>query len=169
MLLLPMSNDVLDILRRAYQLEVDGYTFYSMTAERTTRPAVQSLFAQLASDERQHQEYLRQVAGHYHEQGQVSFEVPGPVPDRSAFASAVFTEEVRKQAEGADFEAAVLSVGMAIETNAIAHYSSAAKSAAGEQARAFYQFLTIWERQHLVALQNAYKAVKADFWKKSGL
>jgi rubrerythrin len=164
-----MASDILDILRRAYQLEVDGYTFYAMTAERAEKPAVQALFAQLAKDERQHQEYLREVAGHYREKARTAFEIPGAVPDLSAFASAVFTDEVRRQAQGADFEAGVLSIGMTVESNAIAHYSDAASAATDDQVRAFYQFLAVWERQHLVALQNAYKAVRSDFWQKSGL
>jgi rubrerythrin len=166
---LAMGTDIVDILRRAYQVEVDGETFYSMTAERAARPAVQRLFVQLAQDERQHQDYLHQVASHYRDKGHAAFKVPGSVPDRSEFTSAVFTDEVRQQAQGADFEAGVLSVGMTIETNAIAVYTDAAKTADNDHVRAFYQFLAIWERQHLIALQNAYKAVRSDFWQKSGL
>jgi rubrerythrin len=63
----------------------------------------------------------------------------------------------------------VLSVGMTIESNAIAHYNGAAKAATDDQVRAFYQFVAVWGRQHLAALQNAYKAVRSDFWQKSGL
>ncbi len=164
-----MPSEILDIIRKAYQLEVDGATFYSMTADRAENPAIKALFTRLADDERQHQEYLREVADHYREQGAGAFDVPGHIPDLSAFSNAVFTDEVRRQAEGAAFEAGVLSVGMMIESNAIAHYTDAAKAAADEKARAFYQFLAVWERQHLVALQNAYKAIRSDFWQKSGL
>jgi rubrerythrin len=140
-----------------------------MTADRATKPAVQSLFAQLAKDERQHQEYLRDVATHYKEAGKAAFEIPTSQTDMSAFTNAVFTDEVRRQAEGADFEAGVLSVGMTIESNAIVHYTDAAKSAPDPQIHDFYQFLAVWERQHLIALQNAYKAIRSDFWQKSGL
>jgi rubrerythrin len=164
-----MPTEILDIIRKAYQLEVDGHTFYAMTADRAEKPAIKALFGQLAQDERQHQDYLREVASHYREHSPSAFDVPGSVPDLSGFSNAVFTEEVRRQAEGAAFEAAVLSVGMTIESNAIAHYTGAAGSALDEKIRAFYQFLAVWERQHLVALQNAYKAVRADFWRKSGL
>jgi rubrerythrin len=163
-----MGTDIFDIIRRAYQIEVDGYTFYSMTAEHTGKPAVQALFAQLAKDERQHQEYLREVARNYGEKGPAVFEIPVHAPDLSAFADPVFTEELRRQAEGAAFEAWVLSIGT-VESNAIAHYSGAANDATDDRARAFYQFLAVWERQHLVALQNAYKAIRSDFWHKSGL
>jgi rubrerythrin len=37
-------DQIVDILRKAYQIEVDGYTFYSMTADRAIKPAVQELF-----------------------------------------------------------------------------------------------------------------------------
>ncbi len=165
-----MVTDIPDILRRAYQVEVDGQTFYSMAAERAAgKPAVQRLFARLADDERQHQEYLHEVASHYRDKDRKPLTLPGAVPDRSEFSAALFTDEVRRQAEGADFETAVLSLGLSIERNAIAVYTDAAKSATDEQLRGFYQFLAIWERQHRIALQNAYRAVRADFWNKSGL
>ncbi len=164
-----MGTDILDIIRRAYQLEVDGHTFYTMAAERAKNDAVQKLFARLAQDERQHQEYLREVATNYRTAGAAAFDVQAPVPDWSDFSGPVFTAQLRQEAEGAEFESGVLSVGMNIESNSIAHYSSAARSSADEKAHTFYQFLAVWERQHLVALQNAYKAVRSDFWEKSGL
>ncbi len=164
-----MPSAVLDVIRRAFQLEVDGCTFYSMTAERATTPALQALFTKLADDERQHQQFLRDVAGHFREPGSPDFDIPAAIPDLSAFTNAVFTAELREQAQGAEFEAGVLSVGMTIENNSITHYSGAAKATADEHVRAFYQFLATWERQHLIALQNAYRAVRDDFWRKSGL
>ncbi len=56
-------EQMLDILRKAYQIEVDGYTFYSMTADRAEKEAVRDLFAKLAADEVQHQAYLKSVRG----------------------------------------------------------------------------------------------------------
>ncbi|MGE5357371.1 MAG: ferritin family protein [Bacteroidales bacterium] len=164
-----MGTDILEIIRRAYQLEVDGYTFYTMTAGQARKPTVRKLFERLAQDERQHQQYLREVSNHYDQKGNAAFDVPRDTPDLDAFTTSVFTEELRKEAEGAEFEAAVLSVGMTLESNSIAHYNGASRAATNDQARAFYQFLAVWERQHLVALQNAYRAVRTDFWNKSGL
>jgi rubrerythrin len=164
-----MGTDILDIIRRAYRIEVDGRTFYSMAAERAQKPSVRQLFERLAQDERQHQEYLREVASSYKSKGAAVFAVKAHVPDWSDFSGPVFTARIREEAQGAEFETGVLSVGMGIESNSIAHYSAAARSSEDEKGRTFYQFLTVWERQHLVALQNAYKAVRSDFWEKSGL
>lgn len=161
-------DEVLDILRKAYQIEVDGYTFYSMTADRADKPAVQELFGRLAQDEVQHQAFLRQVANHYDAEGVAAFNQVGKAPELKAFADKVFGDRFREQAEGAAFEMAAVSVGMTLEKNAIAYFSQAAKTATEREVQRFYQFLADWEQQHLDALQALHVSVRADFWEKSG-
>lgn len=161
-------NDVIDILRKAYQIEVDGYTFYSMTADRADKPAVQELFGKLAQDEVQHQAFLRQVANHYDADGVAAFSIVGKAPELKAFADRVFSERFREQAEGAAFEMAAVSVGMTLEKNAVAYFSTAATQATEAEVRRFYQFLADWEQQHLDALQALHTSVRADFWDKGG-
>src|SRR5512147_2218159 len=94
-------DQVLDILRKAYQIEVDGYTFYSMTADRADKPAVQELFGRLAQDEVQHQAFLRSVIKNYHDKGVEAFAIGVKSPDLHLFAEKVFTDRFREQAEGA--------------------------------------------------------------------
>jgi rubrerythrin len=161
-------DDVLDILRKAYQIEVDGYTFYSMTADRADKPAVQELFGKLAQDEMQHQAFLRQVAHRYDAEGVAAFNVVGKAPDLKAFAEMVFSSRFREQAEGAAFEMAAVSVGMTLEKNAVAYFSGAARNASETQVRLFYQYLADWEQQHLDALQGLLESVRTDFWDKGG-
>ncbi len=67
------NDEIREILKKAYQIEVDGYTFYSMTAERAAKPAVQELFDKLARDEVQHKAYLQSVIGSYEEKGLAAF------------------------------------------------------------------------------------------------
>ena len=43
-------DSITGVLRKAFQVEVDGFTFYSMTAERVTRPAVRRLFDSIRVD-----------------------------------------------------------------------------------------------------------------------
>jgi len=162
------EEQVLDILRKAYQIEVDGYTFYSMTAEQAIKPAVEELFARLAQDELQHQAFLRDVLGRYQARRTAAFDLPIRIPEGlRAFSDKVFTARFREQAEGAAFEMAALSVGMTLEKNAIAHFSEAARTAGIEEVRKFYQFLADWEHQHLEALQSLHEAVRSDFWDRN--
>ena len=161
-------DQILDVLKRAYQIEVDGYTFYSMTADKADKPAVRELFAKLASDEVQHQAFLREVLKHYDEKGNAAFALHHRPPELRAFTQQVFSDQFRAQAQGAAFETAVLSVGMTLESRAIAYFSGAAEATPEREVKEFYQFLADWERQHLEALNNLYGIVRADFWEQSG-
>jgi rubrerythrin len=157
-----------EVLKKAYQIEVDGYTFYSMTAERAQKPAVQELFDKLAQDEVQHKAFIKAVMGRYEEKGAAAFQLERRNPGLRAFTDAIFTEKFREQAKGADFELGVLSIGMTLESNAIAYFSGAAKQAEAGEVRDFYQFLADWEKQHLDALQNLYNGIRTDFWHEGG-
>ena len=161
-----MSNrdSILDILKRAYQIEVDGYTFYSMTAERAEKHAVQELFAKLAEDEIQHQAYLRSVAGNYDAKGVDAFKLNLRSPELRAINQAVFTARFREQAAGAEFEMGVLSIGMSLETNAVTYFSNAAANAGEPEIKKFYQYLADWEKQHYDALKGLYNSVRTDFF-----
>jgi rubrerythrin len=165
-----MSNrdSILDILRKAYQIEVDGYTFYSMTAERAEKHAVQELFAKLAEDEIQHQAFLRSVAGNFDAKGIEAFKLNLRAPELRAINQAVFTAKFREQAAGAEFEMGVLSIGMTLETNAVTYFSNAASSAGEPEIKKFYQYLADWEKQHYDALQNLFNMVREDQMGQSG-
>ena len=159
---------ILGIVGTAYQIETDGYTFYSMTAERAEKPAVQELFAKLASDEVQHQAFLKSVARNYDERGVQAFVTDGRVPGAEALSSLVFTGRFREQAAGAQFELAVLSIGMTLETNAIKYFSTAAKQASDREVKEFYEFLANWETQHYDSLHNLFTLVREDHMGGSG-
>lgn len=166
---MPEAHDeIREILRKAYQIEVDGYTFYSMTAERASKPAVQELFDKLARDEVQHKAYLQSVIGSYEEKGVAAFALPHRDPDLKAFTSTIFTDEFKRQAHGADFELGVLSIGMTLESNAIQYFSGAAESTGESEVKEFYQFLADWEKEHLDALQRLYNGVREDHWAAGG-
>jgi len=162
------TGDIREILRKAYQIEVDGYTFYSMAADRASKPAVQELFDKLARDEVQHKAYLQTVIGSYEEKGIAAFNVHLRDPDLKTFTSTIFTDGFKQQAEGADFELGVLSIGMTLETNAITYFSGAAENTTEREVREFYEFLADWERQHLETLQALYNGVRQDFWAEGG-
>ena len=103
-----MADDIREILRKAYQIEVDGYTFYSMAAEQARKEPVQELFDKLARDEVQHKAYLKSVMGSYDEKGIEAFAVHRRDPDLKEFTSTIFTDSFKRQAHGADFELGVL-------------------------------------------------------------
>jgi rubrerythrin len=162
------QDAVREILRKAYQIEVDGYTFYSMAADRAQKPAVQELFDKLAHDETEHKAFLRNVMKNYEDKGVAAFQLHPRDPDLRQFTATIFTDRFKKEAEGADFEMGVLSIGMQLESRAISYFSGAAQRAEEREVREFYQFLADWEKQHLDALQALHGAVRQDFWSEGG-
>jgi rubrerythrin len=158
------SDEIRDILRKAYQIEVDGHTFYSLAAERADKEPVAELFDKLARDEVQHKAYLKSVMGSYEEKGIEAFNIHRRSPDLKAFTDTIFTDSFKAKAHGAEFELGVLSVGMTLEQNAIAYFSGAAERAVESEVQGFYRFLSDWEKEHLEALQTLYNGVREDFW-----
>lgn len=162
-------EQILEILRKAYQIEVDGYTFYSMTAQQATKPAVKELFEKLAHDEVQHQAFLKSVGARYDAEGTHAFAVTPKAPaSLSGLTDHVFTARFKEQAKGAAFEMGVLSVGLTLETNAIAHFTQATRTAESAEEKEFYRFLAEWEQQHFDALNALYTSIRTDFWSTGG-
>ena len=159
---------ITDVLRKAFQVEVDGFTFYSMTAERATKPAVQKLFERLARDETEHQAYIRAVMRRYEEYGASSFGVDQRDPDLAEFSSQIFTDSFKEQAQGELFETGALSIGIQLESNAVAFFSAAARDASDPQISGFYRFLADWEGFHLRTLQQLFDSIRVDFWPEEG-
>ena len=161
-------EQILEILRKAYQIEVDGYTFYSMTAAQATKPAVKELFEKLAHDEVQHRNFLEGVGKRYDADGIAAFVVAKPAVTMSGLTDHVFTARFKEQAKGAAFEMGVLSVGLTLETNAMAHFNRAADATDSAEVRDFYRYLADGEKQHFDALNALYTAIRADFWEMGG-
>jgi rubrerythrin len=159
---------VLEILAKAYQIEVDGHTFYSMAAMRSDRTTVREVFEKLAHDEILHKAYLEEIAKNYEGVGATAFNVERARPDVRRFADGVFTEAFRRDALGATFETSALSIAMQLESNAVAFFTEAARNASVAEVRGFYDGLAAWEREHLDAVRGLYDLVRADFFERSG-
>jgi rubrerythrin len=163
------NPEILSILQKAYQVETDGYTFYSMIAERTDKDAVRDLFGKLARDEVLHKAYLKEISGQYEERGVAAFVVPArPDPSLRVFADRVLTDRFKEQARGATFEVSAVSIGMTLETNAMALFGAQADTATDPEVREFYRFLCEWERQHYEALQDLFQEVRQDLFTGGG-
>jgi rubrerythrin len=155
---------ITDILRKAFQVEVDGHTFYTLAADRADQPAVKMLFQRLARDEVEHQDYLRSVMRRYEDHGAKSFRFDPRDPDLGEFSSQIFTDDFTDQASGDIFPHGALSIGIQLETNAANFFSVAAARATEPEISGFYRFLADWEGSHLRLLQKLYDSIRTETW-----
>jgi rubrerythrin len=153
-----------DILKKAFQVEVDGFTFYSMAVEAATKPAVRKLFERLARDETEHKAYIMAVMRRYEEHGASSFHFDRRDPDLGEFSSEIFTEDFKEQALGELSELGALSIAIQLESNAVSFFDTAANKASDPQISGFYRFLADWEGSHLRTVQHLYDNVRVDHW-----
>ncbi|MEJ2368992.1 MAG: ferritin family protein [Acidobacteriota bacterium] len=75
------KTEIMDVLKKAMRVEADGYTFYSMVADKSDKTSVQQIFDKLAKDELEHKSYLKEVAGNVDEKGAGAF-IPGQLGTR---------------------------------------------------------------------------------------
>lgn len=162
------KDKILDILKQAYQIEINGHTFYTMTAEKCEKPAAKELFQKLAYDEVQHQNYLKSVGKRYKKDGVGAFGTNLKSTSMGKYMSEVFTDKFVAQAKGATFEMGALSVGMALETNAMALFHKASAKADSKEVKEFYAFLEDWEKEHFDALKGLFDQLRGDFWGEGG-
>ena len=153
-----------DVLKKAFQVEVDGFTFYSMALEAATNPAVRKLFERLARDETEHKAYIMAVMKRYEEHGASSFQFDPRDPDLGEFSSEIFTDSFKEQAQGEVSGLGALSIGLQLESNAVTFFDTAAREASDPQVSGFYRFLADWEGLHLRTLQHLYDSIRVDPW-----
>lgn len=152
-------ESVEDVLKGAILLEERGRAFYTHAAGEAKSPGVREVFALLAEEEEKHKQYLARLLGEYLRSGQIRPGSGAPLE----MSAAVLTEEVRKTVEAAEFEAAAIYAGMALEEKAIAFYMEKAKQAPPELAQ-IYQGLARWEQTHLELLMALDEELRKRIW-----
>jgi len=157
------ENTTLDILKQAILLERRGKAFYENIAEKAENKAVQDVFDMLAKEEQKHVQTLSEQFKAYRKDKKF---ISGDLykKDTGSVASKVLTREIKEKISAAGFEAAAISAGIAMEERAIQLYSKSAQTASDLEAKALYEWLATWERDHLNMLMDIDKALKEKIW-----
>jgi len=157
------DKTTLDILKQAILLERRGKAFYENIAENAENKAVQDVFDMLAKEEQKHIQTLSEQFKAYRKYKKF---IPGDLyeKDTGSVASKVLTREIKEKISAAGFEAAAISAGIAMEERAIQLYAKSAQTASDPEAKALYEWLATWERDHLNMLMDIDKALKEKIW-----
>lgn len=157
------ENNVLEILKQAILLESRGKAFYKKIAEQTDNSAVRDFFEIMAAEEQKHMQVLSDQYKAYRQQ-QKFIPTDYDENDTSQAASKVLTQEIKSKIAAAGFEAAAIAAAISMEERAVKLYSQSAKASADPEAKALYQWLSSWEREHLNALLDIDKALMEKIW-----
>jgi rubrerythrin len=157
------EGTMLDILKQAILLERRGKAFYENIAEKAENKAVQEVFDMLAKEEQKH---IQTLSGQFKAYRKENKFIPVSLHEKDTIsvASKVLTREIKAKISAAGFEAAAISAGIAMEERAIQLYTKSAKTASDPEAKALYEWLATWERDHLNMLLDIDKALKEKIW-----
>jgi rubrerythrin len=157
------EKSALDILKQAILLERRGKAFYENIAEKAENKAVQDVFDMLAKEEQKHIQALSEQFKAYRKEKKFIL-VGLHEQDSPSVASEVLTKEIKEKISAAGFEAAAISAGIAMEERAIQLYAKSAQSASDSEAKALYEWLATWEREHLNMLMDIDKSLLEKIW-----
>jgi len=156
------ENSTLEILKQAILLEKRGKAFYQNVAERTENRAARDVFEMMAAEEQKHIDTLSEQFKAYRKEKKF---IPGSHDsESSSVASKVLTEEIKEKISASGFEAAAISAAILMEERAIKLYSESMENTSDPEAKALFEWLTRWEREHLDLLLDIDKTLKEKIW-----
>lgn len=160
-----ISAQVLEAIKGAIQLEVDGRAFFDHAVETTKSELGKKMFQKLANDETQHLkvfgELFTTVIGDEEWKKYVS---------EKEKAKAPLIEELkermgRKEKEGKAGETEAIRIGMELERKAIDFFADAAKKAGDANAKAIFEKISKEEELHYDLLQSQLDSVtNSGYW-----
>jgi rubrerythrin len=149
-------KDRLNALEVALNNEMREHEFYLKNAERTRNPAGKAMFAQIASEELEHHERLKQLGKTWSSQQKWPETVPLKVKETNV--SSILKDMVKKAAEmpkGDADDLAAIRKAIEFEASGASFYAKLRDDCTDPKEKAFFNLLADIEHEHYVSLKDA--------------
>jgi rubrerythrin len=153
-------NDVLEVLKAAMEVELNGINLYKTAAEKTEDKQAKEVFLFLAQEEGKHYKYLKDLHDAIKNKSDFFVDIPKP---QMTFKR-IFSEDFLNNLKGKNFEFSAISTGMILEKNSVLFYKEQAERAEDPKVKYLFEELMKWEEEHLNMLTNEYNDLKEKFW-----
>jgi len=160
------GSDLTRVLRNAMEAERDGFTFYSMAADRAEDPGARETFTRLAEVEQAHYEAL-QTGYRALLAGEAWTPSVESAQGESPHAAGIFSEDFAGRIAGRHHEMSALSIGILLEKNAYEFYVRQADAAADAAVERFFRELAAWEEAYYRLLLRQDEAVREAYWSEN--
>ncbi len=153
------SQEHLQVLRNAIQMELEGKDFFERAIERVQQKRAREMFEGLAKQEQRHieilgREFERLSSGKSWLSLEEAGEMPSGLPSESVFKEAAI-RRIRLAQDAGELE--VLKLGIEVERRSIEYYSSARERSANREAKEILTWLVSEESGHLTILNAEYE------------
>lgn len=157
--------EISEIIRKAMEIEMDGYYHYSNASITTEDEKAKEVFQKLAEEEKKHFKILKEWEDFLSDPSSAFDYNKIKKEERLQLSgeSPIFSNEFKKRIKEKNIEISALSIGMLLEQNSINFYRGWAEKTEDENAREFLLELVKWEESHLEALQKQMKFFQETF------
>jgi len=144
----------LDALEIALKNEMNEHHFYLKNAERTANPVGKAMFAQIAAEELEHHERLKQLADSWRKDKKWPETLPLKVNDTAV--KSVFGKAARggEKTPGDDDDLKAVRKAIAFEAMGAQFYAGLRDQSADPKEKAFFGLLADIEHEHFVSLKD---------------
>jgi rubrerythrin len=163
----PGKAKLLEAVKQALMLEINGFQFYQVAAERCSNPVARQMFEELARDETQHRAELERQFRSILQENRWRPPPRSKKPDLR-FKDPVIDQSLKKNIEGAWFDFAALQIGVMLEKRTLDHYRNQRSCTEDPELKALYTWLTEWEEGHLDRLMTLERAMREEIWNEAG-
>lgn len=160
-----ISNEVLEAIKGAVQLEIDGKAFFDHAAETTTSEKGKKMFKKLARDEVQHLKTFGQLFTTIIGDEEWRKFVSEKEKNKSPLIDELKARMNRKEKEGKKGEIEAIRIGMELEKKAIDFFGESVKKTGEPKAKEIFSKIADEEKTHYDLLQAQYDSVTGSgFW-----
>ena len=148
-----MNNDRLNALEIALNNEMKEREFYLKHSERTSNPVGKAMFLQLADEELEHYERLKQLHGKWKKEEKWPESVPLEVAGsnlKTTMQKVTDVSQNLKPGDANDLEA--VRTAIAFEAAGVKFYEELRNSSQDKREKAFFALLATIENEHLQSL-----------------
>ena len=146
----------LNALEIALNNEINEHLFYQKNAERTANPVGRAMFTQIAGEELEHYERLKQLAEIWKQDKKWPETLPLKVKDtavRAVFGKATRTSG-KPEAGGNQDELQAIRTAIEFEAKGAAFYAKLRDQSTDPKEKAFFGLLADIEHEHFVSLRD---------------
>jgi len=148
-------KEQLNALQFALDNEMKEHKFYLKNAERTKNPVGKAMFQQIAGEELEHYERLKQLRENWQKDKKWPETIPLKVKDTPV--KTLVKEAVRKdtaQAKGDADDLKAVRTAIEFEANGMKYYAKLSEEVTDQKEKAFFTLLANIEREHWASLKD---------------
>lgn len=149
---------MLEILRSAIQMEIDGKEFYQQAGEKSSNKLARELFQRLASEEDDHRRKFEEIYEALKKgQDWPAVELPSGKGKQLESIFLKASKELGSEIKIAQSELEAIETAMNMELKTYDFYRSQSKQSTSPLQKRFYQALAAEERGHHLVLLDSYE------------